>query len=41
LSEGTLAVVGGPSAVARSTDPRVRPLLEPLIEATAVLDSAR
>ena len=41
LAEGTLAVVGEPSAVARSTDARVRPLLEPLIEATAVLDRAR
>jgi osmoprotectant transport system ATP-binding protein len=41
LSEGTLATVGEPSAVARSEDARVRPLLEPLIEATAVLDRAR
>ena len=41
LADGTLAVVGEPSAVARSTDARVRPLLEPLIEATAVLDRAR
>ena len=41
LADGTLAVVGEPAAVARSTDARVRPLLEPLIEATAVLDRAR
>jgi osmoprotectant transport system ATP-binding protein len=38
LSDGVLAVVGEPAVVARSTDARVRPLLEPLIEATAVLD---
>ena len=38
LSDGALAVVGEPSVVARSTDHRVRPLLEPLIEASAVLD---
>ena len=41
LSEGTLATVGQPATIARSRDPRVRPLLEPLIEATAVLDPAR
>jgi osmoprotectant transport system ATP-binding protein len=41
LSEGTLAIVGEPATVARSRDPRVRPLLEPLIEATAVLDPSR
>jgi osmoprotectant transport system ATP-binding protein len=41
LSEGTLAIVGDPATVARSRDPRVRPLLEPLIEATAVLDPSR
>jgi osmoprotectant transport system ATP-binding protein len=38
LSDGVLAVVGEPAVVARSSDSRVRPLLEPLIEATAVLD---
>lgn len=37
LSEGVLAIVGKPSVVARSADPRVRPLLEPLIEASAAL----
>ncbi len=36
LADGVLAVAGDPSTVARSTDPRVRPLLEPLIEATGV-----
>ena len=36
LADGLLASVGDPAAVARSSDPRVRPLLEPLIEATAV-----
>ena len=41
LSDGVLAVVGEPSVVAGSTDSRVRPLLEPLIEATAVLDHGR
>lgn len=39
LSDGVLAVVGTPAFVARSQDARVRPLLEPLIEATAVLES--
>jgi osmoprotectant transport system ATP-binding protein len=37
LSEGMLAVVGEPALVARSKDARVRPLLEPLMEASAVL----
>ena len=36
LADGVLAVAGEPAAVARSTDPRVRPLLEPLIEAAGV-----
>lgn len=36
LSDGVLAIVGEPSVVARSSDVRVRPLLEPLIEATLV-----
>ena len=36
LSDGILAMVGAPSAIARSTDPRVRPMLEPLMEATSV-----
>ena len=38
LSEGVLAVIGEPATVARSTDARVRPLLAPLIEATAMLE---
>ena len=41
LSDGVLAVVGEPAAVAQSTDARVRPLLAPLIEATAVLGKSR
>lgn len=36
LSDGILAMAGEPSAIARSTDPRVRPMLEPLMEATSV-----
>lgn len=36
LADGVLAVDGEPASVARSNDPRVRPLLEPLIEATGV-----
>jgi osmoprotectant transport system ATP-binding protein len=36
LSDGMLVMVGEPSAIARSTDPRVRPMLEPLMEATSV-----
>jgi osmoprotectant transport system ATP-binding protein len=39
LAEGRLAAVGEPAHVARSTDPRVRALLEPLIEASSVLGS--
>ena len=38
LSDGVLAVIGEPASVARSNDARVRPLLAPLIEATAVLE---
>jgi ABC-type proline/glycine betaine transport system ATPase subunit len=36
LADGVLAISGDPADVARSTDPRVRPLLEPLMEATGV-----
>jgi osmoprotectant transport system ATP-binding protein len=36
LANGVLAVAGDPATVAASSDPRVRPLLEPLIEATGV-----
>jgi osmoprotectant transport system ATP-binding protein len=39
LADGILAIVGDPATVARSTDPRVRPLLEPLIEATGAFRS--
>jgi osmoprotectant transport system ATP-binding protein len=41
LADGALALVGEPSAVAQSTDVRVRPLLEPLLEAADVLRPAR
>jgi osmoprotectant transport system ATP-binding protein len=39
LVDGVLAINGEPATVARSDDPRVRPLLEPLIEATGVFRS--
>jgi osmoprotectant transport system ATP-binding protein len=39
LADGILAIVGDPATVARSSDPRVRPLLEPLIEATGAFRS--
>jgi osmoprotectant transport system ATP-binding protein len=41
LADGTLAALDVPRAVARSTDPRVRPLLEPLLEATAAFGDPR
>src|SRR3954453_13800967 len=37
LDEGIIAQLDTPRALARSTDPRVRPLLEPLLEARAYL----
>jgi len=37
LDGGVLAAIDQPRALARSTDPRVRPLLEPLLEARALL----
>jgi osmoprotectant transport system ATP-binding protein len=37
LADGALAALDGPAAIARSTDPRVRGLLAPLVEATAAL----
>jgi osmoprotectant transport system ATP-binding protein len=40
LSGGELAILDVPDAVARSNDPRVRPLLEPLLEASAALRSS-
>ena len=39
LADGILAIVSDPAAVARSSDPRVRPLLEPLLEATGAFRS--
>ena len=35
LDDGVLAALDTPAAIARSQDPRVRPLLEPLLEASA------
>jgi osmoprotectant transport system ATP-binding protein len=37
LDAGVIAQLDTPKALARSTDPRVRPLLEPLLEARAIL----
>jgi osmoprotectant transport system ATP-binding protein len=37
LDDGTIAQLEAPKTLARSTDPRVRPLLEPLLEARALL----
>ena len=36
LDEGVIAQIDEPKALARSADPRVRPLLEPLLEARAL-----
>jgi osmoprotectant transport system ATP-binding protein len=41
LADGVLAAIDAPAAIARSQDVRVRPLLEPLFEASAALDGAR
>jgi osmoprotectant transport system ATP-binding protein len=41
LAEGVLAAIDVPAVIARSADERVRPLLEPLLEARAALDRAR
>ena len=41
LADGELAALDEPRAIARSDDPRVKPLLDPLIEASAALESAR
>ncbi len=41
LADGVLAAIDAPAAIARSQDGRVRPLLEPLFEASAALDGAR
>ena len=37
LDEGAIAQIDEPKTLARSSDPRVRPLLEPLLEARAIL----
>ena len=37
LDDGAIAQLEAPKTLARSTDPRVRPLLEPLLEARALL----
>jgi osmoprotectant transport system ATP-binding protein len=36
LADGVIAQIDAPQALLRSTDPRVRPLLEPLFEATTL-----
>jgi osmoprotectant transport system ATP-binding protein len=41
LADGGLAALDTPAAVARSDDPRVRPMLQPLIEASEALRGAR
>lgn len=41
LHEGTLAAAAAPAGIARSEDPRVRPLLEPLLEAAAVFGGTK
>ena len=41
LHDGRLAAADTPRAIARSDDPRIRPLLEPLAEAAAVFGEAR
>jgi len=37
LADGAIVEIAPPSRLARSTDPRVRPLLEPLLEAGALV----
>jgi osmoprotectant transport system ATP-binding protein len=37
LDAGVIAQIGEPKVLARSNDPRVRPLLEPLLEARALV----
>jgi osmoprotectant transport system ATP-binding protein len=41
LADGALAALDVPRAIARSADPRVRGLLEPLLEATSALGNPR
>ena len=40
LADGVLAAYDAPAAIARSEDPRIRPLLMPLIDAAAVIGPA-
>ena len=40
LDDGVIAALDTPAAIARSHDPRVRPLLEPLLEAAPRLRTA-
>jgi osmoprotectant transport system ATP-binding protein len=41
IADGVLAAIDAPRALASSTDPRVRPLLEPLFEAGALMGDRR
>jgi osmoprotectant transport system ATP-binding protein len=41
LSDGDLAALDEPARIGRSNDARVKPLLEPLLEASAALESTR
>jgi osmoprotectant transport system ATP-binding protein len=41
LDDGELAALDTPARIGQSDDPRVRPLLEPLLEASVALGSAR
>jgi ABC-type proline/glycine betaine transport system ATPase subunit len=41
LADGELVALDAPAAIGRSHDERVRPMLEPLLEASAALESTR
>ena len=41
LADGGVAILDRPDVIARSNDPRVQPLLDPLLEASAALGSSR
>jgi osmoprotectant transport system ATP-binding protein len=41
LADGELVALDAPAAIGRSNDERVRPMLEPLLEASAALESTR
>jgi ABC-type proline/glycine betaine transport system ATPase subunit len=41
LADADLAALDEPARIGRSTDPRIRPLLEPLLEASAALERTR